>query len=89
MPKISNLNHNKLLILGQQGMGELYHYSGNSFISIQRVIKIGADGSEVDIQLTKDSVIVLFHIPFLESITTDSGRIKDLSWDTVSRASAI
>ncbi len=84
-PNISNLNHNKLLILGHQGMGELYHYPGNSFISIETVINIGADGSEVDIQLTKDSIIVLFHNQFLESKTTGSGRIKNLLWNELSR----
>jgi len=85
MPEVINLNHNKLLILGHQGMGELYHYPGNTFISIETVIHIGADGSEIDIQLTKDSVIVLFHNQFLESKTTGSGRIKDLYWEEISK----
>ncbi|HBF88983.1 MAG TPA: hypothetical protein DDX39_10115 [Bacteroidales bacterium] len=59
--KIENLNNNQITILGHRGMGELYKYPGNSYEAIYPVIGIGADGTEFDVQITKDSVLVLFH----------------------------
>jgi glycerophosphoryl diester phosphodiesterase len=70
----------KVMILGHRGMGMNYHLPGNTLHSIAAAIAIGADGCEVDIQLTKDTVPVLFHNTVLDSRTTCSGRIYEMNW---------
>ena len=42
-------------------MGITSQFPINTFESINSALALGADGSEVDIQMTKDSVLVLFH----------------------------
>jgi len=78
---IDNLNHNTIMILGHRGMGEGYKYPDNSAKSILTVLGIGADGSEVDVQMTKDSVLVLFHDEYLDDLTTHSGRVINKTWE--------
>lgn len=73
----------KVMILGHRGMGELYKMPGNTFEAIAPVIAIGADGCEVDIQMTKDSVLVLYHDPTLNARTTCTGRVYESTWDEI------
>jgi glycerophosphoryl diester phosphodiesterase len=70
----------KVMILGHRGMGMLYRMPGNTYESIYPVMGIGADGAEVDIQLTKDTVLVLFHEHTLQERTTCSGRVYEQDW---------
>ena len=71
----------KVMILGHSGMGVNYKMPRNTYESISPVIGIGADGTEVDIQLTKDSVLVLFHDRSLKANTNFTGRINEYKWD--------
>lgn len=82
---IENLNNNYVMVLGHGGMGSFYHYPNNSKISIETVIGIGADGSEVDVQMTKDSVLVLFHDIDLSEKTNGKGNVRDYSWNELSK----
>lgn len=66
---IHNLNHNSIMILGHAGMGEFYKYPNDSWESIEPVLGIGADGTEIDVQITKDSVLILFHDETLDGRT--------------------
>jgi glycerophosphoryl diester phosphodiesterase len=77
---IDNLSEGKVMVLGHRGMGELYKYPGNSFESLYPVIQIGAEGSELDIQLTLDSILVLYHDSELDANTTCSGHIFEQTW---------
>jgi len=70
----------KVMILGHRGMGELYKMPGNTYEAIAPVIAIGADGAEIDIQMTRDTVLVLFHDHFMNSRTTCSGRVYEKDW---------
>jgi glycerophosphoryl diester phosphodiesterase len=75
----------KVMILGHRGMGELYRMPGNTYEAIVPALAIGADGCEVDIQLTKDTVLVLFHDPYMDSRTNCSGRVYESVWADVCR----
>lgn len=66
---VQNLNHNTIMILGHAGMGEFYKYPNDSWESIEPVLGIGADGTEMDVQMTKDSVLILFHDETLDGRT--------------------
>jgi len=80
---VTNLNHNTVMVLGHRGMGEHFQYPGNTIEAVLPVLQIGADGSELDIQITKDSVLVLFHNNELDGRTKCSGRIIDYNWDEI------
>jgi glycerophosphoryl diester phosphodiesterase len=90
---IKNLNHNVIMILGHAGMGDLYKYPNNTLEAIEPVIGIGADGTEMDVQMTKDSVLILFHDETLDGRTRCDGfgapydykwsEIKDCYYNTL------
>ena len=77
---IVNLNNNQITVLGHGGMGISNKYPPNSLESILNCLAIGADGSEIDIQMTKDSVLVAFHDSDLEDLTNKTGQINSYTW---------
>lgn len=80
--KITDNNYfgGKIMILGHRGMGAYYKKPGNTMESILPAINIGVDGCEIDIQLTKDSILVLFHDLTLDAKTTCQGKISETNW---------
>lgn len=83
--EVQNLNGNKISILGHRGMGANYKYPGNSFESIETALNLGVDGSEIDVQITKDSVLVIFHDKYLNKKTPFQGTIRDYDWAELER----
>ena len=80
---ISNLNGNQIDVLGHGGMGISNLYPMNSLESIANCISLQADGSEMDVQLTADSVLVLFHDGNLDNSTDISGVVNSMTWSEV------
>jgi glycerophosphoryl diester phosphodiesterase len=78
---VQNLNHNIIMILGHAGMGEFYKDPNNTWESIEPALGIGADGVEIDIQMTKDSVIILFHDATLDGRTKCGGYTSPYDYD--------
>ncbi len=70
----------KIMMLGHRGMGMYYKMPGNTFQSVTPAIGIGADGCELDIQLTRDTVLVFYHDHLLKPNTTCNGRIYESDW---------
>ena len=64
-----NLNNNEIGSFGHAGMGLAFRYPINSYELFEPCFRIGAKGSEMDVQMTKDSVLVLFHNTKLEDGT--------------------
>lgn len=79
--EISNLNGNSITLLGHGGMGIHSTYPMNSYESISKCLNLGMDGTEIDIQLTKDGTLVAFHDEDLSQSTSLSGTIFDFTWD--------
>ncbi len=77
---IQNLNDNKIGVLGHRGMGKGGTYPDNSRESILQVLSIGADGTKLDVQLTKDSVLVVYHNADLAEKTNYTGALLDYNW---------
>lgn len=79
-PRLPNL-----LILGHAGSGFFtplnpFNYRPpSSWLGIENALTLGADGVEVDLQLSQDSVPVLYHDPRLESMSTGRGCVSQLS----------
>lgn len=49
----------------------------NSLLAYQRCIDAGIDGIEVDLQMTKDSVLVAMHDETIDRTMTGSGKVSD------------
>ena len=81
--EIINLNNNKIILLGHGGMGIGSTYPMNSFESIIKCLSLGADGTEIDVQMTKDSVLVAFHDNDLSNNTNMKGLINSLNWSEI------
>lgn len=68
-----------LQILGHSGLDNSTKYPPNSLHSIQEVFLYGANGVEIDIQLTKDKILVAYHDEFLSKKYALKDRIIDYS----------
>lgn len=79
--QINNLNNGKCYVIGHAGIGitsYLRRMPENSMLSITTAIgRYGADGVEVDVQLTKDGVLVLYHDNGLETSTNGIGTVYE------------
>ncbi|MEX2380181.1 MAG: glycerophosphodiester phosphodiesterase, partial [Vicingaceae bacterium] len=87
--KINNLNDGEVQIIGHAGLG--FHrwfpfnpYPSNSFTSIKKAFEEeGAEGIEVDVQMTKDGGFVLYHDNKLESMTAVKGCVSNYNMDDI------
>ncbi|GAB2468952.1 hypothetical protein GCM10011375_29550 [Hymenobacter qilianensis] len=48
----------------------------SSLAGVEKALSQGADGVEIDVQLSQDSIPMLYHDPTLNSMTTDSGCVS-------------
>lgn len=63
--------------------GDWRNYPENSLAAIESVIKMGADIVEIDLALTKDSVLVVCHDRTIDRTTTGKGLIADITYDSI------
>jgi glycerophosphoryl diester phosphodiesterase len=83
---IVNLNRNNITVLGHGGMGISSTYPIDSYESIINCLNLGTDGSEIDVQMTKDSVLVAFHDSDLDTKTNLSGMISGYNYGEIKDA---
>ncbi|TPE43866.1 glycerophosphodiester phosphodiesterase [Pontibacter mangrovi] len=84
MYRHEEVKYKDVLVLGHAGSGFFSPINpfnplpANSMASIVKALEDnGADGIEVDVQLTQDGVAVLYHDNFLQSMTTAEGHIEE------------
>ena len=65
--------------------GDWRNWPENSLPAIESVIGMGADIMELDLKLTKDSVLVVCHDRTLNRTTTGRGLIAEIPYDSVRR----
>jgi len=58
---LSNLEDGRVIALGHAGMGTRSWYTVNTLSSFEKAKKTGADGTEMDVQLTADGHLAVFH----------------------------
>lgn len=63
--------------------GDWRNYPENSIPAIESVIEMGADMVEIDIAMTKDSVLVLSHDRTIDRCTTGRGLVSDITYDSL------
>ena len=78
-----NLNGNKVSAFGHASMGIFFKYPVDSYESFEPCMRIGGDGTEMDVQMTKDSLLVLFHDQKLQDGTLCSGIINEKDWSEI------
>jgi glycerophosphoryl diester phosphodiesterase len=83
---IVNLNGNKITALGHAGMGISSIYPINTSESILKCLNSGMDGTEFDLQLTKDSILILYHSANLSDNTNLKGIVNTLYWSDCQNA---
>ncbi len=61
--------------------GDWRNYPENTIPAIESVIRMGADVMELDLKLTKDSVLVLSHDATIDRCTNGKGRVSDYTYE--------
>ncbi|MBX0289640.1 hypothetical protein K3G63_04280 [Hymenobacter sp. HSC-4F20] len=78
-PRVPNHQQRRPLVIGHAGSGFLHLFNGlppSSLRSINRALRRGADGVEVDVRLSQDSIPVLYHDHTLNSMTNGAGCVS-------------
>lgn len=84
-----NPNQNNQSDQGQTGVmvaahrGDWRNAPENSIMAIENCIKMGVEIVEVDVRLTRDSVLVLLHDRTLDRTTTGKGNISEWAYDSL------
>lgn len=73
--------NNEIKVFGHGGLGVGRSYPMNSLESILAALNMGAHGTEIDVQMTKDSVLVAYHGTLLETETNVPGYVLDYTFD--------
>lgn len=81
--EIHNPNSKNVLVICHRG--DWRNYPENSIPAIESVIGMGADMVEIDVQLTKDSVLVLMHDRTIDRCTTGRGKIGEMTYEELQR----
>lgn len=63
--------------------GDWRNYPENSLPAMNSAIKMGVDIIELDLAMTKDSVLVVCHDRTIDRTTTGKGLIKELPYDSI------
>jgi len=71
------------LVLGHRGVPR--QHQENSLAGFRKARELGLDGVELDVFVTRDQRVVVFHDEATERLTGVRGNICDMSWDEVSK----
>lgn len=73
----------KMRIFAHRGFsGE---YPENTMLAFKKAWEVGCDGIELDVQLTKDDVIVIMHDETIDRTTNGSGSLRDYTYEQLCR----
>jgi len=83
LDEVVNLNGNKVIVMGHAGMGITGVYTMNTLESMSKCIELGASGTELDVQMTKDKVLVAFKPQQLEDDVNGEGMVNEKNFDEI------
>ena len=73
-------------------MTEIYAHRGftgaypeNTMIAFKEAVKLGVDGIETDVHVTKDGVLCLIHDETVNRTSNSKGYIRDMTWEEVKK----
>lgn len=70
-------------IIGHRGARG--HIAENTLPSIQKALQLGVDGIEIDVFVCASGELVVFHDQTLDRLTNVTGRIEDLTLDSIQK----
>jgi len=71
------------LVLGHRGVPE--EHQENTLSGFKKAVNLGIDGVELDVILSKDNKLVVFHDDSLDRLVGRSGSIPDMNWQELKR----
>jgi len=63
-------------------------YPENTLLSFRKAEEAGADGIELDVQLTKDGEVVVIHDEYVDRTTDGKGRVVDYTLESLQKLNA-
>ena len=81
LAEINDPNSEYVVVISHRG--DWRNYPENSIPAIESIIRMGVDMMELDVKMTKDSVLVLMHDQTINRMTNGKGLIKDMTYDSL------
>ncbi len=81
LAEINDPNSEYVVVISHRG--DWRNWPENSIPAIESVIKMGVDMMELDVKMTKDSVLVLMHDKNIDRMTNGKGYVKDMTYDSL------
>ena len=81
LAEMNNPDSKNVLVISHRG--DWRNYPENSIPAIESVIDMGVDIVEIDLKLTKDSVLVLCHDKTIDRTTSGKGFVADMTLDSI------
>ena len=81
LAEINDPNSKHVAVISHRG--DWRNYPENSIPAIESVIRMGVDMMELDVKMTKDSVLVLCHDKTIDRTTNGKGYVSDMSYDSL------
>ena len=79
------LDRNNSSVIVASHRGDWRNFPENSIAALNSAVAMGVDIVELDLQMTKDSVIILMHDPTLDRTTTGKGVIAETNYDDIKK----
>lgn len=73
-------------VISHRGGGQ--NFPENTLYSFSKSIEIGCDALELDVQVTKDGVVVVYHPDDLKQWTNGLGKVSEHTWDVIKELDA-
>lgn len=80
--KILSCDESSVIVVAHRA--DWRNFPENSLEGIESAIQMGVDMVELDVQRTKDGVLILMHDHNLNRTTTGKGNVADVTWEYVS-----
>lgn len=81
LAQINDPNSEYVVVISHRG--DWRNYPENSIPAIESVIRMGVDMMELDVKMTKDSVLILMHDKTIDRMTTGKGLVSDITYDSL------
>ena len=81
----AGLKADKFILLTHRGYGKRGKIAENSMAGFKASTKLGFSGHELDVRLSKDNIVMIFHGPDLSSTTDGKGFIENKTYDEIAK----
>ncbi|MDR2078940.1 MAG: glycerophosphodiester phosphodiesterase [Treponema sp.] len=75
-----------MIVIAHRGFSGMY--PENTMLAFKKAQEAGADAIEMDIQLTKDGIVVIIHDESVDRVTAVRGMVRDFTFDELQKLNA-